>query len=104
VTGVTPSGICHPAAFCCSLPPSCMRILRPRIGRVDGAWWGGCHSEGDLDGRSFGRERHSVPIHYSSTPVGIGYGCVVVQHATISAHWSGVSVRLAPDSGERARL
>lgn len=31
--------VCQPRHFG-SHPPSCMRILRPVIGLVEGAWWG----------------------------------------------------------------
>jgi len=46
-TGVTPSGDLPPRPhFADSVPPSCMHILRPVIGLVEGVWWGGCLSEG----------------------------------------------------------
>lgn len=59
VVGVTPSGEGHiewelrPIVSCQhshfgSMPPSCMHILRPVIGLVEGVWWGGDHSNGDI--------------------------------------------------------
>lgn len=31
------------AAFCGSVPQTCMHAQRPVIGLVEGVWWGRCH-------------------------------------------------------------
>lgn len=84
VTRVTPGEACHLSPhFADSLPPSCMPGPRPVIGWVEAWWWGGCHSEGVLYCRKAAPMVTSVSIIVFSTSEGIGYGCVVVQHAVI---------------------
>jgi len=85
LTGVTPGSFASDAAFCGSVPPTCMRILRPVIGLVDCAWWGACHSEGVIPVRGLHVSVASKTEFDSARPWEKATGASVLQHVAMGA-------------------